>query len=310
MFGRKPKQPTPNQEVTRRQVQRGNTPAAFSYYSVRANNPAEWRSKPQASTTTQKDEKKRGAKISKRAFFSGLPFWLFLIVIFVCAVKMLTLSDNPKVVVVGATDASDHLQSDAVYTAATQKLLDSSFTNRCKLTVNTNGITQSLKREFPELIDVSVSVPLVSNRPVVYIQPASQSLVLESTSGNYSINSTGFVLSRLSSLPAGAPLVVDQSGLIPESGEQLLPSSTVSFVQTVAYQLNAAHLDISTFVLPAGSPYELDARLEGQPYMVRLSLVSDPLTQSGAAIATIEQLGNTKPSSYVDVRVPGRVYYK
>jgi hypothetical protein len=105
-------------------------------------------------------------------------------------------------------------------------------------------------------------------------------------------------------------VVVDQSGLTPRPGRQLLPSSTVGFAQTVAYQLNAAHLVASAFVLPANSPYELDARLEGKPYMIRFNLEADALTQCGAAIATIQQLSGVNPSSYVDVRVPGKVYYK
>jgi hypothetical protein len=309
MFGRKPKQSTPASDPMRRQVQRGNAPQAFSYYSSRAYTPSERRAKPQ-SPKNQQDEKKQKRKFSMPMLLSGLPFWLLMVVVCVCLVKVLLLSDSPKIVVVGNSDVSDYMRADAVYAAAAQKLLDSSVTNRCKLTVNANGVTQALKREFPELQDVSVSIPLVSNRPVVYIQPASQSLVLQSTSGNYSINDTGFVLSKLVILPEGAPTVVDQSGLIPIPGKQLLPSGTVTFTETVAYQFKAAHLSISTFVLPSGSPYELDVRLEGQPYMIRFNLESSPLVQSGAAIATIQQLGSTKPSSYIDVRVAGRVYYK
>jgi len=241
-----------------------------------------------------------------------LPFWILLLVVVVCTIKILSLSNDPKVIVVGDNSSgSNYLQSDAVYVVAAQKLLATSITNKSKLTVNTNGITQSLKREFPELADVSMSIPLVSNRPVVYIQPAVPSLVLQSTKdSNFAINDTGFVLSQLSSLPSGVPLVIDQSGLSPSPGRQLIPSGTVSFVKTVAYQFGAAHLTISSFVLPAGSPYELDAHLTGKPYAIRFNLENDALTQSGAAIATVQQLGGKVPSDYIDVRVPGRVYYK
>jgi hypothetical protein len=84
----------------------------------------------------------------------------------------------------------------------------------------------------------------------------------------------------------------------------------VSFIQTLAYQFSEAKIAVSAYALPAGSPYELDVRLEDKPYMIRCSLVADALVQSGAAIATLQHLGNTVPREYLDVRVPGRVYYK
>jgi len=145
---------------------------------------------------------------------------------------------------------------------------------------------------------------------VIYIQPTDPSLIIQTTHGNYALSKSGLVLTSLSTLPAGVQLVVDQSSLVPQLGKQVLPSSAVSFVQIVAYQFKAANLSISAFVLPASSPYEVDVRLEGKPYIVRFNLEEDALTQSGAAIATIQQLGGTVPADYVDVRTPGRVYYK
>jgi hypothetical protein len=155
-----------------------------------------------------------------------------------------------------------------------------------------------------------LEVPFLSSRPVLYIQPADPSLVLQTTQGNYALNQTGLVLSRLTHVPANVPVAVDQSGLTPRPGKQVLPGSTVLFAETVAYQFKAAQLTISTFVLPANAPYELDVRLAGRSYAVRFNLQADALTQSGAAIATLQQLGSAVPSQYIDVRVPGRAYYK
>jgi hypothetical protein len=150
----------------------------------------------------------------------------------------------------------------------------------------------------------------VNSRPIIYIQPADPSLIIQTTYGNYTVNKSGLVLSALTTLPPGVQVVVDQSSLVARPGKLALPSSTVAFVQTVAYQFKAAGLNISAVVLPASNPYELDIRLEGKPYIIRFNLEADALTQSGAAIATLQQLGSTVPSTYIDVRVPGRVYYK
>jgi hypothetical protein len=214
------------------------------------------------------------------------------------------------VVVLGKSAiANTYMQSSDIYTAAAQKLLASSITNRTKLTVDLNGTARSLEKQFPELQTVSLGVPLISNRPIVYVQVAQPSVIVQAGNGNYALNSSGLVLARVQTLPAGVPLLADQSGAVITPGKQYLPSSTVAFVQTTAYQLKAAHLSVNTFVLPSESPYELDARLGSKPYMVRMNLTADALTQSGAAIGTIQQL-SADPNSYIDVRVPGRVYYK
>jgi len=309
MFGHKAKS-QPDQANNRRQVRRGGsgTSPAFSYYTSRVSEG------PVERTLDRREQqpevgKKKGYSFS--AFLAGLPFWILLVVAIVCTGKILMVSSDPKVVVVGSTPtSSSYLKPMATYEAAAQKLLASSITNRSKLTIDANGVSRALKQEFPELQDVSMSIPLVNSRPVIYIQPADPGLVIQTTHGNYVLSKSGSVLASLNALPTGIQSVVDQSSLVPEPGKQVLPSSAVTFVQIVAYQFKAAQLPISAFVLPANSPYELDVRLVGKPYDVRFNLEEDALTQSGAAIATIQQLGSTVPADYIDVRVPGRVYYK
>lgn len=243
---------------------------------------------------------------------SSVPFWLLVALAAVSAGKILWLSTNPKIIVLGKTPVSaNYLQSSTVYEDAAHRLLAGSITGHSKLTVNVGGTVAGMERDFPELQNVSMGIPLINSRPILYLQLAQPSLVLQSSHGNYALNSSGIVLARLQSIPAQVPMVVDQSNAMPNPGKQFLPSSTVNFIQTVAYQLAAAKLTVSTFVLPAASPYEVDARLNGKPYVVRYNLQADALTQSGVTVAAIQHLGNaTTPGEYIDVRVPGRAYYK
>jgi hypothetical protein len=198
----------------------------------------------------------------------------------------------------------------ATYQTAAQKLLASSITSHTKITVNLDGTAAALQQQFPELQAVSITLPLIGNRPIVYAQVAQPSVIVQSAHGNYALNSAGLVLSQVNTLPNGVPLLVDQSGAVLQPGRQYLPGSTILFIKTVAYQFDAAKIAVSAYVLPSGSPYELDVRLEGKPYMVRCNLAADALVQSGAAVATIGHLGSTVPSLYVDVRTPGKAYYK
>jgi len=293
----------------RRSSTAGSSPA-FSYYSSRASEGPR-RMPPRGGESAEPAKPKQSRRSSSRSWLATTPFWLLVIVTMACGVKILSLSTDPKIVMVGTSSVASHYAHDpAAYAAAAHTLLASSLTNRSKLTVNLDGTARSLEHEFPELQMVSLSVPLIGSRPIVYVQVAQPSLVLQATGGNFAVNKTGLVLADVPSLPSGVPLVVDQSGATIRPGKQYLPSSTVAFIQTLAYQLSAAHLEVSTFVLPAGSPYEVDIRLEGKGYLVRTNLEADALAQSGVIIATLQQLGGKDPANYLDVRVPGRVYYK
>lgn len=307
MFGRKSK-PEPEQGRGRRQVRRTVAGPAFSYYTSRVVPEAA----PRRTAIRQSQEMPgtgKGRQIPRS--LSQVPFWILLAVITLCLLKVLYLSTNPKIVVLGNTAVSaTYLRSQSTYTQAAHTQLASSITNRSKLTVNLNGTVVALEHEFPELADVSMTVPLISSRPIIYIQVAQPSLALQTTHGNYALSTSGLVLARLRTMPSGVPVAVDQSGAALQPGKQYLPSSTVAFIHTVAYQFAAAKLTISTFVLPAATPYELDVRLENQTYVIKCNLQGDPLVQSGAAIATIQHLGGSPPAQYLDVRVPDRVYYK
>lgn len=251
-----------------------------------------------------------GRQVGRRRFRRA-PYWFALIVGLVCAGKVLYVSSTPKLVLVDRTSASVAYERPlSVYTAAAAAALKSSPANHFKLTVDTSGIAAQLLQQFPELQHVSVALPLIGNRPIVYVSPTEPSLVLQTVKGNFAISQGGTVLAQLPSLPAGSLVVQDQSGVQVQPSRRVLPAATVTFVQTVAHQLRAAKLSPTTFILPPTSTYELDVRLAAKPYIVRLNLQADALEQSGAVVAVIDQLGGTVPSQYIDARVPGRIYYK
>jgi len=278
----------------------------FSYYASRTTTSGERAMREQNRPVASDSKAPRRLSLTAR-----LPLSLLLVIAVVCAVKLLLLGTDPKVIILGKnTVSATYVQPSGVYEAAAQKVLRSSVANRVKLTASLSSTARSLEQQFPELSAVSVTLPLVGNRPIVYAEVAQPSVLLQSTSGTYALNKSGLVLARITTQPAGVPMLVDQSGVVPQPGKQFLPSSTISFVQTMHYQLTAAGHTVANFVLPRGNTYELDVRLDGKPFVIRCNIESDALVQSGAAIGTLQQLGATTPTSYIDVRVPGRVYYK
>lgn len=240
---------------------------------------------------------------------------ILLIALLISSVNVLSLSSNARVMSLNGSGNS-FLHDKSVYETAANQILAGSVWNRNKITVNTEAISQQMLAKFPELSSVSVTLPLFSKRPIVYIQTAQPALVLSTQSGAFVIDSTGKALLRADNVPNLAalklPTVTDQSNLAISLNRPALSSDNVSFIQTVIAQLAARHFSVSAAVLPAGTS-ELDVRLAGQPYLVKFNLRSgDARQQAGTFLATQARLQSqhATPSQYIDVRVDGRAYYK
>ena len=245
--------------------------------------------------------------------------WLLVIVIAVGGLSYeLQLSTQPSVVsTVQAADAP-FLRPSRVYAQAASKLLISSAANRNKLTVDATGIAAALKRQFPELEDVAVSLPLLGDQPVIYIKPATPAVVLANSNGSFVLDDSGRVVARLAgqqSTAVHAPVIRDASGLAVSVGHQILPKSVVSFISTLSQQLKAQSVTVGSLSLPAAAS-ELDANIQGRPYIVKFNLhaasAESAQLQAGSYVAVSKQLDGQgiTPKQYVDVRLQGRVYYQ
>jgi hypothetical protein len=251
-------------------------------------------------------------------------FWLqrFGLIILLLAIvaslaNIFTLSSSVKVVML--TTPSDRLllRSARTYQAAASQQLADSIWNRNKITIDASKLSRQMLSQFPELSSVSVTVPLLAHRPLVYVEPAQPALILAAGNGAFIIDTTGKALIGGSSAAAlgqanKLPVVTDQSGLDVHTNHQVLSAANVSFIQTVIAELAAKQVTVSGMTLPPAAS-ELDVQLAGQAYFVKFNLQSnDPRGQAGTFLATIAQLHsqNITPAKYVDVRVDGRAYYQ
>jgi hypothetical protein len=260
-------------------------------------------------------KRRRNRHIVKR-----IPAFIALAIILFCIVNTLTLNADPKVVAIGTStdDASKELflHSSTIYQTAAQKLFATSVMNRNKLTVDTAHITTQLQQAFPELQSVSVALPLLGHRPIVYIQPAAPIFILTTQSGGvYVIDKSGRALvsgnDAVEAAKLRLPTVHDDSGLQTDVGKIALPSDDVAFIAQVVGQLSAQSIRYDSLTLPAGAS-ELDVKITGVSYMVKFNMQGDAKEQAGTYLATRQYLINQHiaPGQYVDARVPGRVYYK
>lgn len=287
---------------------------AFSYYANRSQSEL---NVGREAAADRSDARRMPGRLRTLGIRSG---WLALAVIVSgVVVYQMQLSSDVKVMsLVPASDAP-FLRDTAQYGAAASKLIDGSATNRNKLTINTGGIATALRQQFPELQSVTVTLPIIGDRPTVFVRPADPSMVLVSGGDTFVIDQQGRALSATTSASQlerlKIPTVTDQSQLRYKLGEQALPRSITTFIQTVSRQLHAQNAEVRAMTLPAVAS-ELDVYLADTPYYIKYNLHDTDERaaeiQTGTYFAVSRHLAAKRivPTQYVDVRLQGRAYYK
>lgn len=262
------------------------------------------------STAIDVRQAKRAARYWRQRF--GLLVVIAAVIIGAANVLML---DSQPVVLPATSSHIAFLHPWGVYQRAAEQLLGGSVLNRNKITVDTSAVTAGLKRQFPELSVVSMTLPLFGHKPMLYVAQADPALLLIEADGRqYIVDTEGRAVADGASVLASISLlsVRDQSGADVRLGTLAVPSSTVAFIKALHFQLAQRQVRVDYFVLPAASS-ELDVYLTGQRYFIKCNLVTGTaLQQAGTFLATQQYFEGRGivPEKYVDVRVDGRAYYK
>lgn len=282
----------------------------FSYYNNR----------PRGAEDTRRNSKQKKAnhrQLTNQQWFRNLPALLALMAVILSFLYCLGLKTTPHVVIAPPTDskAVPPLRSLQAYQEGAQDILDNSPLNRTKLTINTKSFKKQFLQRFPEVEDVSISLPLVSQQPVITLLEAEPALMLQAHDKLVVLSTDGRVIMPAAALLEGVRskliTVTDQSGLPVELGNSVLSSTDVHYITVVTRQLNARGLKVQSMNLPPHSQ-EIDVRIVGLPYTVKFDLSTHPEQGVGAYLALKQSLDTNKvtPNSYVDVRIEGRAYYK
>lgn len=275
----------------------------FSYYSSRSS---------ASSTSPQKGERKHWWQ---GGWARHLPSFVALGLVTISVLYCLSLSTNPKVVVSTSSPQAVVLRDKNEYQAGAQRILEQSILNRTKFTVNSSGFEKAFKNEFPEVDDVSLTLPIVSPRPIVTISTAQPQIMVTAQSKVYVLDRRGTVIMMAndlsSSIRQNLPVVNDQSGLVVSVGKTVLPADDIQFITGVLAQFKAKGVTAETITLPT-TAHEVDIKPAGQPYYVKFSVDTNAREAAGAYLATKQYLdqSHTAPSQYVDVRIPGRAYFQ
>lgn len=285
-------------------------PKAFSYYGQR-------QSSEQPPTTRQPGRGETAAsKVSLKFIAQRFGAILALSAVLLLLITSVQVTMKPKVDILNEPNAL-MLRTAADYQNTLERIMKRSWTNTNKLTIDTQSIGRQLMAEYPEVADVSIALPLIGQRPVAYLQLTEPQLLLTNgASQAFVIDENGRALADASRLNASIvrklPTVTDESGLEIKAGRIAMSADDVSFIKTVLYQLDEAHVEVGRITLPQGSR-QLNVYLYKQPYFVKFNLQDgDAKQQVGTFLAVRQRLERQgkQPRQYIDVRLPGRAYYK
>jgi hypothetical protein len=224
-----------------------------------------------------------------------------------CLVYSLIVQPDP---VVNISSSTYH--NSSVYKKEVINKLKS-LKNRTKITLDEQGLIQSLQNIFPEISGGTIELPLFSEKPIVHLNISLPTFFFNNGGMPYIVDTQGKVVAKSSEMPSirNLPVVDDQSGFKVTRGGQVLGVSGISFIQTVIAQNQHAKIPISSLVLPKLAQ-ELDLHTADRPYYVKFYLGGEVNVQVGQYLASRHQFDatNSQPTEYLDVRVPGKVFYK
>ncbi len=160
---------------------------------------------------------------------------------------------------------------------------------------------------YPDNIDhVTLSADWMNQRLVASIRKASPALLWKTEGDTFIVNKQGRAIRKAEDTGQTLPVIIDDSGLPVNTGEQIAPEDFVAFVSKV----KSGELPITRLRI-VDTTRELYADLE-DGYYVRFDTTAPVKTQLEnvqRAQKTAKRNGDTI-TEYIDVRLPYKAYYK
>jgi cell division septal protein FtsQ len=252
--------------------------------------------------------KKKEVPSSKlRIFISSFFTWLIVALLLILLAYSLIIKPSAKV-----EPSSQIFHQISDYRAATDKILRGlRYSN--KVTFSEQSVVEQLQKQFPEIVSARIELPIFAQTPVVHLKIADASFVLNSNGQSYIIDSEGVAVAKSSGYPNSQKLikVEDQSGFVVDVGKQVMSAGAVNFINTLTKQSERSKVTISSMTLPKLAQ-ELDLRTADRSYYVKFYLGGDVYLQAGQFLSSRKQFDdtNSQPAEYLDVRIPGKIFYK
>jgi len=207
-----------------------------------------------------------------------------------------------------AVKGNSTISQEAISQAA-DEYLRTNPVQRNVLFLNTKDMAQAVKTQEPTLASVKVSRTLLLglNVQVVESQP---SLVWQTGDQAWLIAEDGRVLRQAKAGEGTFGRIIDTAQLTVKVGDKVADKQFVIFAREFISLAGKKGVDIESSAIGA-TTRELNIRLKNG-IVIRTDTARGAAEQVEAYLATIAtaQQQNKKPTEYVDVRIPGKAFYK
>ena len=242
----------------------------------------------------------------RSSWLNRTAIWLLALIVIGGSIYSLFVNRSPKIIL-----NSTAYHPAAVYRQAAFEQAGG-LNYRTKLTYNERSVVDSLRLKFPEISSASIEMPIIGQSPVIRLTVASPRYIYIGGGQKYILDSDGVIIS-VPTLDNYKNLLslTDTSNIKVGSGNKILGSDAVGFIDQIIAQCQSAHVPISALTLPAAAQ-ELDLTTKDAAFFTKFYLGGDPVIQAGQFLSARHDFtaNHITPSQYLDVRVSGKVFYK
>ncbi len=209
---------------------------------------------------------------------------------------------------------SAHDGSIAIKKPRYEKVIDDYLSRhpveRLRFVLNRDRLNDYVRTQLPEVTSVEAdgSAGFGAGSFIVSMRHPLASWMI----GNdqYYVDSSG-VPFQLNYYETPSVHIVDESGLEQTSGTAIASSRFLNFVGRAVSLSKDYGLEVEQAIIPRATTRQVELRVKGRDYPVRLSLdrsVGEQIEDMQRSIAYFDK--NQKKLAYIDVRVPGKAFYK
>jgi hypothetical protein len=177
---------------------------------------------------------------------------------------------------------------------------------------NTDNFQKSVTEKWDDLASVNISKQY-PNTITIVLMPEIPKIVWNCGGKLYLVNDIGVVLGKIEEQERlekynNLPVVDDLSALVFEKGDRVVGRDFVMFLESVKTNIeNSIKKQIEAFVV-SETTFELRVKMK-DGYVVYFDALRDPQTQVEKLNLLLND-GKVIFNEYIDLRVPGKVYYK
>ncbi|MDB5176749.1 MAG: hypothetical protein JWN75_417 [Candidatus Saccharibacteria bacterium] len=234
---------------------------------------------------------------------------ILFVVIALAGVLTWLLYEFTAGITVTPTVSSIVIQPDR-YSRAINDYFGSHPTERLRFVMNDGQLTNYLHQTLPEVETVHVTGSAgfaTSNFELTFRQPVAGWLI---GSNQYYVDKDGVAFQQ-NYFDQPSVKIIDQSGVPQTAGTAVASGRFLRFVGRTVDLARIGGLTVEQAIIPSGTTRQVEVKVAGHPYPIKLSLdrsVGEQAEDMERAIAYFDS--KQQSPQYIDVRVSGKAYYR